>query len=84
MASLKGERGKPAQRTQDQGTQDQGRPVRHTRIGELSAPLLESCPRCGNKRLSPPSPSMVGMRVCLSCGIVDEGNEVRLFTVPSP
>jgi hypothetical protein len=33
---------------------------------------LEPCPRCGTTQLTPPSPSMVGMRVCLRCGIVDD------------
>ena len=25
---------------------------------------MESCPHCGNKLLTPPSPSMISMRVC--------------------
>jgi hypothetical protein len=33
---------------------------------------MESCPTCGNMQLTPPSPSMVGMRVCLTCGIVND------------
>ena len=41
---------------------------------------LELCPRCANKQLTPPSPSMIGMRVCLTCGIVDENGAQRPFT----
>jgi hypothetical protein len=33
---------------------------------------LAPCPRCGDRRLTPPSPSMDGMRVCLTCGVVGE------------
>jgi hypothetical protein len=33
---------------------------------------LAPCPRCGNRRLTPPSPLMDGMRICLACGVVDE------------
>jgi DNA-directed RNA polymerase subunit RPC12/RpoP len=33
---------------------------------------LALCPRCGDKRLTPPSPSMAGMRVCLTCGVIVE------------
>jgi hypothetical protein len=33
---------------------------------------LADCPHCGNRRLTPPSPSMGHLRVCLTCGIVDE------------
>jgi hypothetical protein len=33
---------------------------------------LAPCPRCGNRRLTPPSPSLSGMRICLTCGVVDE------------
>jgi hypothetical protein len=33
---------------------------------------LVSCPQCGGKRLTPPSPSLDGRRICLSCGVVEE------------
>jgi hypothetical protein len=33
---------------------------------------MEWCPSCGRKQLAPPSPSLIGMRVCLTCGIVDD------------
>jgi hypothetical protein len=33
---------------------------------------LAACPRCGNRRMTPPSPLMSGMRICLTCGVVDE------------
>jgi DNA-directed RNA polymerase subunit RPC12/RpoP len=33
---------------------------------------LAACPHCGNKRLTPPSPSMDGLRVCLTCGVIEE------------
>jgi hypothetical protein len=33
---------------------------------------LAVCPDCGNKQLTPPSPSMGEMRVCLTCGIIGE------------
>jgi hypothetical protein len=33
---------------------------------------LNDCPRCGNRRMTPPSPSMDGLRICLSCGVIDE------------
>jgi hypothetical protein len=33
--------------------------------------VLKTCPQCGAPRLTPPSPSMVGQRICLDCGIVD-------------
>ena len=33
---------------------------------------LNECPRCGDRRLTPPSPSMEGQRICLGCGVVDE------------
>jgi hypothetical protein len=38
---------------------------------------LAACPRCGNRRLTPPSPSMSGMRICLTCGVVDDEAEAR-------
>jgi hypothetical protein len=31
---------------------------------------LALCPRCEQRRLTPSSPSLDGMRVCLTCGIV--------------
>jgi hypothetical protein len=33
---------------------------------------LAECPRCRNRQLTPPSPSMGDLRVCLTCGVVDE------------
>jgi hypothetical protein len=33
---------------------------------------LAACPRCGNRRMTPPSPLMSGMRICLTCGVIDE------------
>jgi hypothetical protein len=33
---------------------------------------LTLCPRCEDRRLTPASPSMDGMRVCLACGIVGD------------
>ena len=33
---------------------------------------LVPCPSCGNKQLTPSSPSMAGMRVCLTCGVLGE------------
>jgi hypothetical protein len=35
---------------------------------------LADCPRCGDRRLTPSSPSMDGRRVCLTCGVIDEPN----------
>jgi hypothetical protein len=33
---------------------------------------LALCPRCENRKLTPPSPSMDGRRVCLTCGVIEE------------
>jgi hypothetical protein len=33
---------------------------------------FELCPRCGEKQADASSPSMIGLRVCLSCGIVTD------------
>jgi hypothetical protein len=33
---------------------------------------LVACPLCGERQLTPSSPSMGGMRVCLTCGVVGE------------
>jgi hypothetical protein len=32
--------------------------------------VLDVCPVCGGQRLTPASPSIFGLRVCLTCGIV--------------
>jgi hypothetical protein len=34
---------------------------------------LAPCPRCGDRRLTPPSPSLEGRRVCLTCGVLAAG-----------
>ena len=33
---------------------------------------LAHCPQCGNNQLTPPSPSMGSLRICLTCGVVGE------------
>jgi hypothetical protein len=33
---------------------------------------LAPCPRCGDRRLTPSSPSMDGRRICLTCGVIEE------------
>ena len=33
---------------------------------------LAHCPQCGNNQLTPPSPSMGNLRICLTCGVVGE------------
>ena len=33
---------------------------------------LADCPHCGNRQLTPPSPSMGDLRICLMCGVVDQ------------
>jgi hypothetical protein len=33
---------------------------------------LANCPLCGKRQLTPPSPSMGYLRVCLTCGVVEE------------
>jgi hypothetical protein len=38
---------------------------------------LVPCPRCGNKQLTPSSPSMAGMRVCLTCGLIGEPDQAQ-------
>jgi hypothetical protein len=38
--------------------------------GWWHAEELGRCPQCGNRHLTPPSPSMGGMRVCLTCGVI--------------
>ena len=32
---------------------------------------LETCPRCGNRRLIPSEASDIGIRICLDCGAID-------------
>jgi hypothetical protein len=34
------------------------------------ADVLELCPICGGQRLTPASPALAGLRVCLTCGMV--------------
>jgi hypothetical protein len=33
---------------------------------------LNLCPRCGDRRLTPSSPSLEGRRVCLTCGVIGQ------------